>query len=651
MCKHRGIAKLSKTQERIKKKLKGLKNLKMKDRCPRSVGHINQDMDKATNETEVVPDVYTESDDGMIHHEESCPVTLPKSPKDCRNSGLLDACNEGDSMNCEKGDKGLMKSVEIREGQSKTSPAKRKIASWQLTREEINSVPSLVKPTLVPIDEKLISERAEKMMKKAKKNLNNGDNIDIGDEASCKEGSQDTDECQRKKAVKIPASKGNGKKQSSGKQAEAKPVVHVAEHEGKLDRLEKTGKQGLVECQKDVEAKAKTSAINNKKKKHTKEKKKNRPIKKHSKNDEKSNDEAAKLVGAAETDAKENNSSGRRTENKAAGSRSKSKEGNSTVESTSEESKRKRKDENKDAKKKQKENSGKQHEKIKRNISKKKEDMYEIKDMNYNEMVGLSKSLIDGDSKVEDNEVRDDAKTSKTVNASTEIKKNLKGNVKPGKKSTFAVPRKKSSNQENKDRYLESISSTLKRKQNPCKNGWDSINEMTEDSEEKARKMKYRGTQCVTAMADAASEVDDLDLDTFKTNTRASLVAISKSASKNKAKNAKNGEEIAVSYGIGKAPNHECSEGTEPSSQDIISFQEATDIISEAFLNDSSSISNAVEDHVDESIMPSNRRKKGTFMQISPLLPDNADEDLRLSPILKSTYQGRATTATILIGS
>ncbi|XP_065060700.1 zinc finger CW-type PWWP domain protein 1-like [Rhopilema esculentum] len=278
MCKHRGIAKLSKTQERIKKKLKGLKNLKMKDRCPRSVGHTKQDADRATNETEVVPDVYTESDDGNVQYEESCPVTLPKSPKKYRNSGLLDFCNEGDSMTGEQRDRGLMKSVEIREEireeQSKASPAKRKTESWQLTREEINSVPSLVKPTLVPIDEKLISERAEKMMKKAKKNLKNGDNIDLGDEASSKEDSQETDDCQSKKAAKKPASKGSGRKQSSGKQAKAKPVVVAEEHEEKLDHLAKTDKQDLIECQKDVKAKARVQLKTQRRRSRRKKKRK-----------------------------------------------------------------------------------------------------------------------------------------------------------------------------------------------------------------------------------------------------------------------------------------------------------------------------------------------------------------------------------------
>lgn len=47
----------------------------------------------------------------------------------------------------------------------------RKNSSMQLTKEEINSVAPLVKPTLVPIDEKKVAEMAEKMMQEEKKKL------------------------------------------------------------------------------------------------------------------------------------------------------------------------------------------------------------------------------------------------------------------------------------------------------------------------------------------------------------------------------------------------------------------------------------------------------------------------------------------------
>ena len=48
---------------------------------------------------------------------------------------------------------------------------KKKCSSTQLTKEEINSVPPLVKPTLIPIDEKKVSEMAEKMMQEEKKKM------------------------------------------------------------------------------------------------------------------------------------------------------------------------------------------------------------------------------------------------------------------------------------------------------------------------------------------------------------------------------------------------------------------------------------------------------------------------------------------------
>ena len=44
--------------------------------------------------------------------------------------------------------------------------------SWQLTREEITSVPTLIKPIIKPIDDKIISNMAEKMMKEIKDNQN-----------------------------------------------------------------------------------------------------------------------------------------------------------------------------------------------------------------------------------------------------------------------------------------------------------------------------------------------------------------------------------------------------------------------------------------------------------------------------------------------
>ena len=49
---------------------------------------------------------------------------------------------------------------------------RQKCESWQLTREEITSVPTLIKPTIKPIDDKVISNMAEKMMKKLKENQN-----------------------------------------------------------------------------------------------------------------------------------------------------------------------------------------------------------------------------------------------------------------------------------------------------------------------------------------------------------------------------------------------------------------------------------------------------------------------------------------------
>ena len=48
---------------------------------------------------------------------------------------------------------------------------KKKNSSMQLTKEEINSVPALVKPTLIPINEKKVSEMAEKMMQEEKKKM------------------------------------------------------------------------------------------------------------------------------------------------------------------------------------------------------------------------------------------------------------------------------------------------------------------------------------------------------------------------------------------------------------------------------------------------------------------------------------------------
>ena len=51
---------------------------------------------------------------------------------------------------------------------NKEKEFRRKCESWQLTREDVTSVPTLIKPTIKPIDENEISVMAEKMMKEMK---------------------------------------------------------------------------------------------------------------------------------------------------------------------------------------------------------------------------------------------------------------------------------------------------------------------------------------------------------------------------------------------------------------------------------------------------------------------------------------------------